>query len=436
MSEAPERDDERWVSRMVRTAPGAVQLALRMLGGELVQLRAMALTYISLFALVPGLVVAFSVVQTFTGMDRISNRLHEFLFENLAVGARATIEPYLDRFIQNTHVTSAGLVGGALLVWSSVSLFQNVDRALNDIWGVRRRRSVVQQATIYWMSITLGPLLLAGSVMLGHSTRSALASSHLAFVRAVGGALLTCLFFSVAYLVVPNTKVKPRNAAAGGFIAGVAWEVAKWAYATFVARSVSYSAIYGSVAAVPIFLLWLYLSWTIVLFGARLAYVFQNASSFLEGSHTQSRIGREVLAGRVMLAIARAFDGGAPAPDGGEVASGLAASVDDVAEVIQALRAAGLVVALGDGGLVPARPLERITMRDVRRTLSGEEPPVGAGAGVVGELVREVEHEAAGRLAAVSLRTLCERERGGAADPASDASQAARQAPDRRIPVA
>src|SRR5512142_2967483 len=208
MPDAPERDDERWVSRMIRTAPEAVQIALRVLGGEVVQLRAMALTYISLFALVPGLVVAFSVVQAFTGMDRIASRLHEFLFDNLAVGARATIEPYLDRFVQNTHVTSAGLVGGLLLVWSSVSLFQNVDRALNDIWGVRRRRSLAQQATIYWVTITLGPLLLAGSVMLGHGARTALASSHVAFLAGAAGVVLTCVFFSLAYLIVPNTKVR------------------------------------------------------------------------------------------------------------------------------------------------------------------------------------------------------------------------------------
>ena len=116
MSGSEEERGARWVTRMIRSAPGAVQTALRMLGGEIVQLRAMALTYISLFALVPGLVVAFSVVQAFTGMERISTRLHEFLIENLAVGARATIEPYLDRFVQNAHFTSAGLVGGALLV--------------------------------------------------------------------------------------------------------------------------------------------------------------------------------------------------------------------------------------------------------------------------------------------------------------------------------
>lgn len=435
MSGVPERDDEHWVRRMIRTAPEAVQLALRMLGGEVVQLRAMALTYISLFALVPGLVVAFSVVQAFTGMDRISSRLHEFLFDNLAVGARATIEPYLDRFIQNAHVTSAGLVGGLLLVWSSVSLFQNVDRALNDIWGVRRRRSVAQQATIYWVTITLGPLLLAGSVMLGHSTRTALAGTHVGLLGSAAGALLTCVFFSLAYLIVPNTKVKLRNAAAGGFIAGIAWEVAKWGYATFVARSVRYSAIYGSVAAVPIFLLWLYLSWAIVLFGARLAYVFQYASSFLGGAHARSRLGREVVAGRAMLAVARAYEDGGEAPEPGELASALGASADDVGEVIAALKAAGLLVALGDGGLVPARPLERITMRDVRRAISGDEPPPGPGAGVVGALVRDVEEDASSRLAEITLRALCDRERKEGADlapaaPAAIESAAARPASD------
>ena len=413
MAAAPERGDERWVSRMIRTAPNAVQIALRMLGGETVQLRAMALTYISLFALVPGLVVAFSVVQAFTGMERISSRLHEFLFENLAVGARTTIEPYLDRFIHNTHITSAGLVGGALLVWSSVSLFQNVDRALNDIWGVRRRRSIAQQATIYWVGITLGPLLLAGSVMLGQSTRSLLASTHLGAIGSIAGALLTCVFFSLAYLIVPNTKVRLRNAAAGGLVAGLAWELAKWAYATFVARSVKYSAIYGSVAAIPIFLLWLHLSWAIMLFGARLAFVFQYASSFLHGIHTESKTGREIVAGRAMLSVARAFDTGAAAPDAGEVASELGTAADDVSDVLRALRAAGLVVALGDGGLVPARSLDKITLLDVRRAITGKEPPVSPGAGLVPAIVREVEDEAAERLSNVSLRMLCDRERGG-----------------------
>jgi membrane protein len=412
MAAAAERGDERWITRMIRTAPGAVQLALRMLEGESVQLRAMALTYISLFALVPGLVVAFSVVQAFTGMQRISDRLHEFLFANLAVGARATIEPYLDRFIQNTHVTSAGLVGAALLVWSSVSLFQNVDRAVNDIWGVRRRRSIAQQATIYWVGMTLGPLLLAGSVMAGHTTRTLLASARLGFLGAAAGALLTCTFFSIVYVIVPNTKVRLRNAVAGAVVAGLAWELAKWGYTLFVARSVRYHAIYGSVAAIPIFLLWLYLSWAILLFGARLAFVFQYASSLIQGVHADSRIGREILGGRALLVIARAFDAGTPAPDAGEVANELGASADDVSEALGVLKAAGIVVSLADGGLVPGRPLEKVTLLDVRRALGGKEPPLTTPSDLIAAVVKGAEDESAERLADVTFRSLCDRERG------------------------
>jgi membrane protein len=412
MAERVERGtrDDRWITRMLRTAPGAVQIALRMLGGETVQLRAMALTYISLFALVPGLVVAFSVVQAFTGMQRISDRLHEFLFANLAVGARATIEPYLDRFIQNAHVTSAGLVGAALLVWSSVSLFRNVDRAVNEIWGVRRRRPLAQQATILWLGITLGPLLLAGSVMVGHSTRAFLANTPVRFLGTAAGALLTCTFFSVLYFVVPSTKVRLRNAVAAGVVAGVAWEVAKWGYTLFVAKSFRTHAIYGSVAAIPIFLLWLYLSWSILLFGARLAFVFQYASALIQAPHPRTRSGSEVLAGRAVLAIARAFDRGAEAPDPADVATELVADADDVSEVLAALKSAGVVVALADGGLVPARPLERITLLDVRRALAGEEPPLRASAEPVASTVKEVEDRAAERLSEITLRSLCDRE--------------------------
>src|ERR687887_2287786 len=122
----------------------------RALHGESLRLRAMALTYISLFALVPAIVVAFSVVEAFTGMDKMWRAVHEYLLANLAVGPRASIEPYLDRFVRNAHATSAGLVGGALLVYSSVSLFGQVERAINDIWKVRRARPLAQRALIYW----------------------------------------------------------------------------------------------------------------------------------------------------------------------------------------------------------------------------------------------------------------------------------------------
>lgn len=410
--------------RVARLGARAIATALRVLEGESVRLRAMALTYISLFALVPALVVAFSVVQAFTGMDRIAQLVHEFLFENLAVGARETLEPYLARFVTNAHATSAGLVGGALLVWSAVSLFSNVEDAINDIWGVRRRRSRAQQAVIYWVGLTLGPLLLAGSVTMAGTARTLLAGTGIKALAALAGALLTCTFFSVLYVLVPNTKVRLRAALVGGVAAGLVWEVAKWGYALGVGRIFRYHAIYGSVAAVPIFIFWLFVSWTIVLFGARLAFVVQYAALLIRRApQPSSRAEREILAGEAMLAVARAFDRGTPPPDAGELAIQIGATAEDAAGVVASLRQAGLVLTVGDGGFVPARPLEQVTLLDVRRAVLGDDLPASGHSGPLTKIVKETEEQAGERLAAVSFRALCDRERSGGPSAASVGSE-------------
>lgn len=439
----PARPGERSVlargQATLRTALDAVRVALHVFQGEAVRQRAMALTYISLFALVPALVVAFSVLQAFTGMDRISERVHEFLFANLAVGARSTIEPYLDRFIRNAHATSAGLVGGALLIWSAVSLFQNVDRAVNDIWGIRRRRSLAQQAVTYWVGVTLGPLLLAGSITLGHTAETLLVSWGAKFLVVVTGTLLTCVLFATAYLIVPNTRVQVRAAALGGLIAGLAWEIAKWGYTFAVGGFFKYHAVYGSVAAVPIFLFWLFVSWTLLLFGARLAYVFQYRGTIVaRGPRGDSAAGREIIAGQAMLAVARAFDAGEPALDAGDLATRIGASAEETGEAVAALRQRGVVVALTDGGLVPARPLEKITLLDIRRGVAGSEPTLGTAAGLLPGILKNIESRAAQELDRVTFRQLCDEERGSAAvqreRPSVDTStglQAAPAAPDR-----
>jgi membrane protein len=395
------------IERVVRLARAGFTSALQMLEGESVRLRAMALTYTTLFALVPALVVAFSVVQAFAGQGGgISERIHEFLIENLAVGARSTLEPYLDKFVANAHLASAGLVGGALLIYSGISLLSDVERAINDIWSIRRRRPIRQQVLIYWVGLTLGPLLLAGSVMLGHTARTWLAGSGLRFLGVAAGAVLTCAFFTVFYYIVPATKVQLKAAAIGGAVAGISWEVAKWGYAIFVGRSVRYHAIYGSVAAIPIFLLWLYVSWTLMLFGAKIAFIVQHASALLRKRLlTSTPASREILAGEAMLRVARAFDRGEAAPAEDEIASDAQALAEDVGEVLGSLRAAGLVVPTAEGGLVPSRSLDKISLLDVRAAVSGPgpQPPEDAR---VGKILKDVEDEAARQLARVSFRDL------------------------------
>ncbi|MGB8930544.1 MAG: YhjD/YihY/BrkB family envelope integrity protein [Anaeromyxobacteraceae bacterium] len=418
------------LQRLLQLGRAGVTSALRMLEGESVRLRAMALTYTTLFALVPALVVAFSVVQAFAGMGGINDRVHEFLLENLAVGARSSLEPYLDKFVANAHLASAGLVGGALLVYSGIALFSDVERAINDIWSIHRRRPLRQQVVTYWVGLTLGPLLLAASVMAGHTARGWLAGSGVRFLGVAAGVLLTCTFFTVIYYIVPATKVQLKPAAIGGLVAGVSWEVAKWGYAIFVGRSVRYHAIYGSVAAVPIFLLWLYVSWTIMLFGAKVAFIVQHASALLRKRPLASTQGsREILAGEAMLRVARAFDRGEPPPAEDEIASDAQALAEDVGEALAALRQAGLVTSTAEGGLVPSRSLDRISLLDVRTAVTGPGPDAPDDARV-GRILKEVEGEAARRLSQVTFRELAATAE--APDRASEAAREAENAPPAR----
>jgi membrane protein len=411
-----ERIDE--VARLVRLGAGNV---LRALLAEDLRLRALALTTITLFALVPALVVAFSFLQAFAGMDALWRQAQDFLIANLAVGARASIEPYLQRFVHNAHATGAGLVGAALLVASAVTLLGNVERAVNELWAVRRRRPLVQKALMYWAVLTLGPILLAGSLALAHEVQGQVATAPSRMLGRSASTALACLFFAVLYVIVPATRVKRGAALAGGVVAGLTWEAAKGLYTFAVSRFFRYDAIYGSVAAVPIFLLWLYISWTVLLFGARVAFVVQYARQLVRSHAPEGTpLGRELLAARALLEVARAHARGAAPPEPGEIAASLQILVEPVRDVLAALRGGGLVLESAGGGLVPARPIDRITLADVRAVVSGGSPRSGEAPGeaVVASLLAGAEGSAARALSGVSYAELCRRLDGEGAKPA------------------
>jgi len=399
--------------RAGRLAWSKVAPFVRALRGHRLDVRAMALTYMSLFAVVPALVVVFSIVHAFNGMDALWKGVHDFLLANLAVGARASIEPYLDRFVRNAHATGAGVVGGALLVYSAVSLFGHVERAVNDIWSVRRPRPLRQRALTYWAGLTLGPLLLAGSVALGHAVGTFLAHAPVGQALArIAAVLLSCTLFTALYLFVPATRVRLHAAASGGLAAGIAWELAKGLYTFAVARFFRYHAIYGSVAAFPIFLLWLYVSWILVLLGARVSFVVQHARVLLRGHPAESTpLGRELLAARAMLEVALAYRDGAPPPDPGEIALRIETFGEPVREILGILRAKRLVLEVSAGGIVPARPLEQISLADVRHAISGDPPAFAGGSAdaVVSSVLAAAEGAAADALATQTYAELCER---------------------------
>jgi membrane protein len=381
--------------------------------GEGLRLRAMALTYISIFSLLPALMVTVSMVRTFPDLDGVRLQFQEFLVSNLAVGARDKVQLYLDEYVFGVSATAPGLLAFALLLASAVALLAQVEHAVNDIWSVRRRRPRLQRWLTYWAALTVGPLVAAGSIAIALDANEKLGAPRV--VGQAAGLALTYVFFVAAYIVLPATRVRFWPAMAGGLVAGTVFEIAKSAYAWAATNLFRFQAVYGSLAAIFVFLLWLYLSWTIFLFGARLAFVFQHHRALLDREQGDDAMGRELLAVRALLEVALAWWDGAQAPDAGEVADRLDAPAEPVREVLAALEEAGFLSESDDGRLTPARPLSQTTLADVRRVIAGPPPrvPEEKTAAKLASLLDEGEGAAVLRLSQTTLDDLCRAMRGG-----------------------
>jgi membrane protein len=222
-----------------------------------------SLAYTSLLSLVPLLTVALAVASAFPVFDHAVEALQSFLFENAlpdAPGIDAVIEQ-VDSFARNAgRLTAIGIIG---FMVTAVMLMLTIDNALNRIFRVERRRSLLQNVFIYWAILTLAPVLIGVSLSM---TTVALAAS-------VGSVYLlpfafTCAALALLYGIVPARRVEVRHAIIGGVLAGFGFELAKRAFALYLQQVPTYTLIYGAFATIPIFLVWLYVSWVVVLGGA------------------------------------------------------------------------------------------------------------------------------------------------------------------------
>ena len=273
-----------------------------------------SLTYTTLLSLVPLITVALAVASAFPVFDDAINALQLFLLENVlpdAAGIDTVIEQ-ISTFSSNAgRLTAIGL--GFFFV-TAVMLMTTIDTALNHLFRVQRRRPMLQQVLMYWAVITLGPVLIGGSLSM---TSFAIGASF-GWLRLsiVGNALLavlpfvfTCIALTLLYAVVPNRHVRPRDALIGGVLAGIAFEFAKRGFAIYIGRFPTYSLIYGAFATIPIFLVWLYMSWVVVLAGATLTAILP-AYRYAEGRPIP---GREFVDALLVLSmLARAQQHGGP----------------------------------------------------------------------------------------------------------------------------
>ncbi|QKK01628.1 MAG: virulence factor BrkB family protein [Pseudomonadota bacterium] len=237
---------------------------------------AAALSYTSLLALVPLMAVMLGVISAFPVFDRWAGELESYIFSNFVPAAGDAVQQHLNEFVERT----AGLTGAGtlFLIITAILLMSTIERSLNRIWRVSSARGWSGRLVTYWAVLTLGPLLMGGSLAL----TSYLAALPLLAPEAVRGALqqislnltpfvVALMGFAILFLVVPNRRVLLRHALAGALLSALLFELAKRGFVLYVTHFPTYERLYGALAAVPIFLVWIYVSWVVVLLGASVA---------------------------------------------------------------------------------------------------------------------------------------------------------------------
>ena len=239
------------------------------------------LTYSTMLAIVPLIMVVFSIFSAFPVFNEVTDALKEFIFTNFAPSASDMVGQYIDEFVNNSKKMSA--VGIISLIVVALMLINSIDRTLNSIWHDTETRPIFTSFAIYWLILTLGPLLVGVSIAASAYVKTMFESASnfsfglklLSFVPF----LSTWFIFTLIYMVVPNKKVSIKHSAAGALIAAVFFTLGKQAFAWYIVTFPSYQLIYGAMATLPIMLLWIQLSWTVVLLGAQLAAVLAEVRS-------------------------------------------------------------------------------------------------------------------------------------------------------------
>ncbi|ANI29792.1 hypothetical protein PL78_08140 [Yersinia entomophaga] len=254
------------------------------------------LAYVSLLSLVPLITVIFALFAAFPMFSDISIQLKNFVFANFMPSAGNVIQNYIERFVANSNRMTA--VGTCGLIVTALLLIYSVDSVLNTIWRSKNKRSIVFSFAVYWMVLTLGPILVGASMAISSYLLSLnwLATtgvnSFIDQVLRIFPLILSWISFWLLYSVVPTVPVPVKDALVGALVAAVLFELGKKGFTLYITLFPSYQLIYGVLAVIPILFLWVYWSWCIVLLGAEITVTLGEHRSLRKqepGDETQNQ---------------------------------------------------------------------------------------------------------------------------------------------------
>jgi membrane protein len=344
--------------------------------------RAASLTYYTMLSIVPFLAFAFSLLKGFGIYHKLMEEsLRPYLREafagdkSLLTGIDQTLA-----FVERTSVSGLSVIGVLFLMYTSISMLSTIERSLNDIWGVRASRPLVRKVTDYTTILVIGPLLALTAITL---TASAQNSAFVAFLHRsllLGGIadfllrltsiVLGCVGLVALYVILPNAHVRFASALFGGVVGGLLWQGALLLHVRFQIGVAKYNALYSSFAALPIFLVWVYVSWILVLVGAQLAASHQYEQRMKQARRAQhiDQEVREHLAVALAAAVSRAFIEGRAPPSSAALAQALEVPPPAVDQILDALVRANVLACVAEGGdarYAPARDVDALHLGDV-----------------------------------------------------------------------
>jgi membrane protein len=380
--------------------------------------RASALAYSSLLALVPMLALVLSITTSILKSsqgEQLVNEMIDQIVESMLPSTRGPIGPpapgtvlpattaplrqasaeidsakqKIQEFIRNTQSTTIGVTGALALVFLAITMLARIEATLNDIWGITQGRTWYTRIMVYWATVSLGPLILVAALALTSASQFQSGQKLLVATPILGAllpkvlpAVVLSLLFGLLYALMPNTRVRWKAALVGGLVAGTLWHLNNLFSVKFISRITSNNAIYGSLGLVPVFMVGLYLGWIILLFGAQVSYAYQNRVAYLQDRQAEgtNQRGREFVGLRLVTLIALRFANSQPGLTTTQLANELAVPGRLVRRLLEALIQHGLVVeatSVKETVILPARPLPQISCEDVLtalRTVGGYEP--------------------------------------------------------------
>lgn len=353
--------------------------------------QAAALSYHTIFGLVPLAVVALLIFQSIPAYKGVGENVKGLIYEQLHLSTIEYVEPanpeksiklteHLDgivgRVFTGMNEGTIALLSAALIIWAALGLLSTIEKAFNNIWHIGKGRGFLHRMINYWALLTLGPLLLGAGIyiathyaVIGRIQKTVLSN----VAPAVLSYIVATVAFFLLYYILPNTKVRARAAILGAAVAALVWSFAKWGFGLYVTKLIPYSEVYGVLGLIPMGVFWIFITWLIVLFGLQLTFTMQHlksldAAEIAAAKRTEEYfIANDLTAINIVREVAAAFEQN-NAPLAAEVISSkLNIPAEFVEKILNHLVGSGIIVKSSEPrvGFVPAREPANISLSDI-----------------------------------------------------------------------